>query len=132
MFLDALARLLDLESNYKSAVFLRGPLLFGQSEHVTIMLSLDPSTLENGCLEVGQGSGRQRRLPQAADLTLDAQTSPTFNPFIFSLVSIDYFFTIETNIYTTVKHYEKLKIVLRCVTFFINYMQFHDFISYMT
>ena len=53
--------------------------LFGQSEHVTIMLSLDPSTLENGCLEVGQGSGRQRRLPQAADLTLDAQTEASLS-----------------------------------------------------
>ena len=43
------------------------------------MLSLDPSTLENGCLEVGQGSGRQRRLPQAADLTLDAQTEASLS-----------------------------------------------------
>lgn len=47
--------------------------LFGQSEHVTIMLSLDASTRENGCLEVGEGSEPRLRLPQAEDLTLDTE-----------------------------------------------------------
>ena len=38
-------------------------------------------------------------------LVSEGQTSTTFNPFIVYLVSIDYFFTIETNIYTTDEDY---------------------------
>ena len=50
-------------------------------------------------------------------LISDAQTSTTFNPFIVYLVSIDYFFTIETNIYTTDEDYKNLKKRLRYVIF---------------
>ena len=51
-------------------------------------------------------------------LILDAQTSSTFNPFIISLVSIDYFFAIETNIDTTDEYYKNLKKGLWYVIFY--------------
>ena len=55
------------------------------------------------------------------------QTSTTFNPFIVCLVSVDYFFTIETNIYTTDEHYKNLKKNLRYVIFIKN---INELISY--
>lgn len=44
---------------------------FGQSYHVTLMLSVDPATLDNGCLEVVDGYHGAGLLPQAIDGTLD-------------------------------------------------------------
>jgi ectoine hydroxylase-related dioxygenase (phytanoyl-CoA dioxygenase family) len=48
---------------------------FGQSYHVTLMLSVDPATVQNGCLEVVDGYHGQGLLPQASDGTLDAAWS---------------------------------------------------------
>jgi ectoine hydroxylase-related dioxygenase (phytanoyl-CoA dioxygenase family) len=45
---------------------------FGQSYHVTAMLSVDATTRENGCLEVVDGFHRAGLLPQASDQTLDS------------------------------------------------------------
>jgi hypothetical protein len=52
---------------------------FGQRYHVTLMVSIDPTTRENGCLEVVDGFHGAGLLPQAKDGTLapgwaDAQT----------------------------------------------------------
>lgn len=44
---------------------------FGHSYHVTVMISVDPATKENGCLEVVDGFGNAGLLPQAPDGTLD-------------------------------------------------------------
>ncbi len=43
---------------------------FGQTYHVTLMLSADATTEENGCLEVVDGFNESRTLPQAEDGTL--------------------------------------------------------------
>lgn len=43
---------------------------FGQTYHVTLMLSADATTEENGCLEVVDGFCEPRTLPQADDGTL--------------------------------------------------------------
>jgi hypothetical protein len=46
---------------------------FGQSYHITVMVAVDPSTTENGCLEVVEQLHGTGVLPQAADGTLDPQ-----------------------------------------------------------
>jgi 2-aminoethylphosphonate dioxygenase len=44
---------------------------FGQRYHVTLMVSIDPATRENGCLEVVDGYHGAGLLPQAEDGTLE-------------------------------------------------------------
>jgi hypothetical protein len=46
---------------------------FGQSYHVTVMISVDPATRDNGCLEVVEGLGGRGLLPGAPDGTLQAE-----------------------------------------------------------
>ena len=43
---------------------------FDQSYHITVMIAVDPSTVENGCLEVVDGLHGSGLFPQAADGTL--------------------------------------------------------------
>jgi ectoine hydroxylase-related dioxygenase (phytanoyl-CoA dioxygenase family) len=43
---------------------------FGHTYHITMMVSVDPTTVENGCLDVVNGFGRQETLPQETDLTI--------------------------------------------------------------
>ncbi len=43
---------------------------FGQSTHVTAMLSVDATTPENGCLEIATRPGAAATLPTAEDLTI--------------------------------------------------------------
>lgn len=43
---------------------------FQQTYHITMMVALDPATVENGCLEVARGWHKQGILPQAPDGTL--------------------------------------------------------------
>lgn len=43
---------------------------FNQHYHITMMVAVDPSTVENGCLEVLPGRHREGILPQDADGTL--------------------------------------------------------------
>jgi 2-aminoethylphosphonate dioxygenase len=45
---------------------------FGQSYHLTVMIAVDPSTRENGCLEVVDALHGSGLLPQASDGTLQA------------------------------------------------------------
>lgn len=44
---------------------------FGQSLHITLMISVDATTAANGCLEVAPHPGGRTTLPLAADLTID-------------------------------------------------------------
>ena len=44
--------------------------LFGQSQHVTVMVSLEAGNERNGCLEVAQVEHREKILPMNADRTL--------------------------------------------------------------
>ena len=44
--------------------------LFGQSKHVTVMVSLEAGNERNGCLEVAQVEHREKILPMNADRTL--------------------------------------------------------------
>ncbi len=44
---------------------------FGQSLHITLMISVDATTPANGCLEVAPHPGGRTTLPLAADLTID-------------------------------------------------------------
>ena len=44
---------------------------FGQRYHVTVMISVDPATTQNGCLEIVDGFHGAGLLPQAPDGTLD-------------------------------------------------------------
>lgn len=46
---------------------------FGQRYHITLMVSIDPATRENGCLEVADGHHGEGLLPQAKDGTLDRE-----------------------------------------------------------
>src|SRR4029077_5438630 len=46
---------------------------FGQSYHVTVMVAVDPSTPENGCLEVVESLHGSGLLPQAWDGTLQRE-----------------------------------------------------------
>ena len=43
---------------------------FGQTSHLTLMIAIDPATLENGCLEVVPKSHTLGVLPQEADTTI--------------------------------------------------------------
>ncbi len=43
---------------------------FNQKYHITAMISVDPATIENGCLEVARGHHREGTLPQEADGSL--------------------------------------------------------------
>jgi hypothetical protein len=45
---------------------------FGQSYHVTVLIGVDESTPENGCLEIGRGAHAGEPLPEAEDGTLAA------------------------------------------------------------
>ncbi len=44
---------------------------FGQSLHITLMISVDATTPANGCLEVAPHPGGRNTLPLARDLTID-------------------------------------------------------------
>jgi ectoine hydroxylase-related dioxygenase (phytanoyl-CoA dioxygenase family) len=46
---------------------------FEQTYHITLMISVDPATVENGCLELVRGHHRQGTLPQAPDGTLSPE-----------------------------------------------------------
>ena len=46
---------------------------FGQSYHVTVMIAVDPTTRENGCLEVVDSLHGSGLLPQAPDGTLQTE-----------------------------------------------------------
>ena len=48
---------------------------FGQRYHVTVMIAVDPATVQNGCLEVVDGFHGAGLLPQAADGTLAPEWS---------------------------------------------------------
>lgn len=48
---------------------------FDQSLHITLMISVDATTPDNGCLEVAPHPGDQVTLPLAADLTIDSEVS---------------------------------------------------------
>jgi hypothetical protein len=50
---------------------------FNQSYHITMMLSIDASNLENGCLEMVPGHHLQGILPAADDATLDPDFANT-------------------------------------------------------
>lgn len=53
---------------------------FDQHYHVTMMVSVDATTIENGCLEVAAGRHREGLLPMAADLTIDPSQSLDWMP----------------------------------------------------
>ena len=44
---------------------------FNQSLHITLMISVDATTPDNGCLEVAPHPGERTTFPLAADLTID-------------------------------------------------------------
>ncbi|MEM8766918.1 MAG: phytanoyl-CoA dioxygenase family protein [Pseudomonadota bacterium] len=48
---------------------------FGQTLHITAMLSVDATTPENGCLELAPHPGSARILPLAPDLTIEASVA---------------------------------------------------------
>jgi phosphonate degradation associated HDIG domain protein len=48
---------------------------FAQSLHITLMISVDATTPDNGCLEVAPHPGGRTTLPLAADLTIDPDTT---------------------------------------------------------
>ena len=48
---------------------------FNQSLHITLMISVDATTVANGCLEVAPHPGGHSALPMAADLTIDPKTT---------------------------------------------------------
>jgi len=50
---------------------------FNQTFHITMMVAIDPATIENGCLEMVPGLHQRGILPQAADGTLDPNFSNT-------------------------------------------------------
>jgi phosphonate degradation associated HDIG domain protein len=50
---------------------------FGQSYHITLMLSVDASTEDNGCLELVPGNYLRETLPLEADSTLNRETAST-------------------------------------------------------
>lgn len=59
---------------------------FEQTYHVTMMVSIDPSTRENGCLEIVKGHHKQGILAQEADGTLrrDVVDSLLWEPIVMS------------------------------------------------
>lgn len=52
---------------------------FGHDYHMTLMLSFDDSTEENGCLEVAAGEWPSQNLPLKPDLTIAADTAAQLN-----------------------------------------------------
>jgi phosphonate degradation associated HDIG domain protein len=50
---------------------------FGQSLHITLMVSIDATTPENGCLEIAPHPGDRVALPTSADLTLAKEVVDT-------------------------------------------------------
>ncbi len=53
---------------------------FGQKYHITMMLSVDDSTVENGCLQVVKnGWHKKGLLPQAEDGSIDREFAKTLN-----------------------------------------------------
>jgi len=46
---------------------------FGQKYHITLMISVDPTTRKNGCLEVVKDRAQAQSLPMEKDLTLDTK-----------------------------------------------------------
>lgn len=48
---------------------------FGQKYHITAMISIDPGTARNGCLEVVRDMGLRQLLPQAADGSIRADVA---------------------------------------------------------
>lgn len=48
---------------------------FDQSLHITLMISVDATTPDNGCLEVAKHPGDRVLLPLAEDLTIDAEVA---------------------------------------------------------
>ena len=59
---------------------------FGQTYHITMMVALDPSTLENGCLEVVRGRHREGVFPAEADGTIrqDVIDSMRWDPIVMN------------------------------------------------
>lgn len=57
---------------------------FGQTYHVTLMISVDPSSRENGCLEIVRGQHKRGILLQEADGTLrrDVVASLLWEPIV--------------------------------------------------
>lgn len=55
---------------------------FGQTYHITLMISVDPSTVENGCLEMVPGRHREGLLPatEGGTLTPAFEASVTWEP----------------------------------------------------
>ncbi len=53
---------------------------FDQRYHITMMVSVDATTIENGCLEVAAGRHREGMLKTAADLTIDSSESLDWLP----------------------------------------------------
>lgn len=52
---------------------------FNQTYHITMMVSIDPSSTENGCLEMVKGYHDKGLLPMAADKTIDPDYAETLN-----------------------------------------------------
>lgn len=53
---------------------------FGQKYHITMMISIDASSVENGCLEVVEGGWHKKgMLPQDAGMALDPEFSATLD-----------------------------------------------------
>lgn len=50
---------------------------FGQKYHITLMISVDATTVENGCLEIVRKRHAQEMLPQATDGSLDPAFAQT-------------------------------------------------------
>lgn len=50
---------------------------FGQKYHITLMISVDATTVQNGCLEIVRGRHVEELLPQAADGSLDVKFCET-------------------------------------------------------
>jgi ectoine hydroxylase-related dioxygenase (phytanoyl-CoA dioxygenase family) len=67
---------------------------FGQSSHMTVMFTVDPTTKENGCLEVVPGSHKndyeKRILPQKQDgsIALDWSEKANWIPVYCKPVSV--------------------------------------------
>ena len=52
---------------------------FGQTFHITLMVSIDASNPENGCLQMARGMHDKGMLPTAPDATVDAEFAKTLN-----------------------------------------------------
>jgi ectoine hydroxylase-related dioxygenase (phytanoyl-CoA dioxygenase family) len=50
---------------------------FGQKYHITLMISVDATTVENGCLEIVRGRQDRAMLPQAPDGSIDPACAET-------------------------------------------------------